>query len=239
MRKSQNYFAFKQFTIQQEHCAMKVSTDACIQGAWTPLSKQIHTVLDVGTGTGLLSLMLAQRAPQLKIDALEIDADASKQASENITNSTFAERIRVINEDAKVFNPTHRYDLIVCNPPFFSQDLVGPNVHRNSVRHDELLKAEDLVSLARRGLEDDGALCIMWPERRTAEWTALMHEADFHLCDELLVRNNTGARISSIISLWRTNLTEPFRSDTLFIRNESGNYSPEFVALLRDFYLRL
>src|SRR5437763_1278410 len=114
---SQSYFQFKQFTIHQDHCAMKVSTSACIQGAWTPIPDNAGSALDVGTGTGLLSLMLAQRAPQLSIDSIEIDAIAAAQANENVHQSPFADHIHLMQCDAKEYNPEKKYDLIICNPP--------------------------------------------------------------------------------------------------------------------------
>src|SRR5690606_2219536 len=99
MGMSNSYFRFKQFTVHQEHCAMKVSTDACIQGAWTPIGAQVKNILDIGAGTGLLSLMLAQRQPQAKIDAIELDAAAAQQAAQNIAASPWADWVAVITGD--------------------------------------------------------------------------------------------------------------------------------------------
>ena len=239
LRQPQTYFAFRQFTIHQERCAMKVSTDACIQGAWLPLDNGIRRVLDVGTGTGLLSLMLAQRGAQLIIDAIEIEPAAVVQATQNVQASPFAPQIKVIEADARIFEPSFLYDLIVCNPPFFSQDLTGPDAARNAVRHDALLSAADIISLAGRALQPTGRLCIMWPPRRMEAWEALMRNAGFHNHAMLTVRNKEGARASSIISLWGRYTAAFCRDETLIIRVPDGSYTADFIHLLQDFYLRL
>jgi tRNA1Val (adenine37-N6)-methyltransferase len=113
---SNTWFQFRNFTLQQDRCAMKITTDACIQGAWTPLAPMPQNVLDIGTGTGLLALMLAQRFPEVHIDAVEYDQSAAAQAQENTDASPFAARIRVINADIRSFSAETQYDNIICNP---------------------------------------------------------------------------------------------------------------------------
>src|SRR5262245_25570320 len=122
---SNTFFQFKQFRIEQDKCAMKVSTDACIQGAWTPIEENVRNVLDIGTGTGLLSLMLAQRKPGIRIEAIEIEEQAYKQAAENVAYSPWAEQIHVIPGDVRNDSLNRKFDLIVCNPPFFQNSLLG------------------------------------------------------------------------------------------------------------------
>ena len=113
---------------------MKVSTDACIQGAWTPVTDNVKHVLDIGTGTGLLSLMLAQRYSNITIDAIEIDADACGQAKENIAASPWADRIKLTEIDINDYAPAQRYDMIICNPPFFLNTLLGSAPSRGSIK---------------------------------------------------------------------------------------------------------
>jgi tRNA1Val (adenine37-N6)-methyltransferase len=142
-----SYFDFKQFRIEQGNCGMKVSTDACIQGAWTPVPHGACRILDAGAGTGLLSLMLAQRAPEVMIDALEIDEAAAIQAGENISASAFADRIHIHHQDVRSFQPEDQYDLIICNPPFFINSLNSPEAARNLARHNHTLQQKDLLDL--------------------------------------------------------------------------------------------
>src|SRR5205085_2984467 len=122
---SNSYFQFKQFRVQQEATAMKVSTDACIQGAWTPIEPFVKNVLDIGTGTGLLSLMVAQRNNHILIDAIELDENAAQQATENIHASPWGDRINIVNGDIRNYTFNRQYDLIICNPPFFQNSLLG------------------------------------------------------------------------------------------------------------------
>jgi tRNA1Val (adenine37-N6)-methyltransferase len=130
-----SYFQFKQFTVHQGDCAMKVTTDACIQGAWTPVQKDEVRILDIGAGTGLLSLMLAQKAPNAIVDAVELNEQAATQAGQNFAGSPWADRLNVICSDIQGYRATHKYDLIISNPPFFNNSLKGPEASRNNARH--------------------------------------------------------------------------------------------------------
>lgn len=236
---SQSWFRFRQFTIHQDKCAMKVSTTACIQGAWTPIPTHATNVLDIGAGTGLLSLMLAQRNQQINIDALEIDADAAGQAAENIAASPFADRIHVVREDANLFNPAKAYDLIICNPPFFTNDLKGPDSNRNAVRHDDHLSAPELAAIANRCISENGVISVLWPERRMPEWEELMKRTNWHLHHALAIRHTAGARVSTVASTWSPAPAAHPSKEELTIYNGPAQYSPEATALLKDFYLKL
>ncbi len=125
-----SYFQFKQFTVHQDRCAMKVTTDSCLFGSWIAdkIEKEdsaISNCLDIGTGTGLLSLMVAQKNAGIKIEAIEIDNDASSQAKENIASSPFSENINVIHADVKEYVLENKYDIIISNPPFYEKELKG------------------------------------------------------------------------------------------------------------------
>ena len=131
---SDSSFLFKQFIVHHDRCAMKVGTDGVLLGAWAPVD-QAHTALDVGTGTGLVALQLAQRNPHLRVTAVEIDAPAAAQAAENVAGSPWPDRIEVVCADFNDFQPDGRFDLIVSNPPYFVDALPCPDRQRNTARH--------------------------------------------------------------------------------------------------------
>ncbi|MEP7128610.1 MAG: methyltransferase, partial [Chitinophagales bacterium] len=130
---SNTYFQFKQFRIDQDQSAMKVATDACILGAATPAPAD-GAILDIGTGTGLLSLMIAQKCSG-RIDAVELDEGSFHQATSNVQNSLWKDRINVIHSDVRTFHPNKKYDLIICNPPFFENHFKSPFLQKNKAKH--------------------------------------------------------------------------------------------------------
>ncbi|HOZ79990.1 MAG TPA: methyltransferase [Ferruginibacter sp.] len=235
-----NYFKFKQFTIQQEHCAMKVCTDACLFGAY--VADQVKTkssakILDIGTGTGLLSLMLAQRVPAL-IDAIEIDEAASLQANKNFEQSPWKERLTVFNTDVLQFDTDKNYDYIISNPPFFEKDLKSNDNSKNNAKHDTSLTLEQLLSVTKSLLKEDGTFAVLLPCHRVEEFISMASTNDFHLSKKILVK--------------QTEKHDPFRGilifsrlqavqyeETIVIKNIEEKYSTRFSELLKDYYLYL
>ena len=157
------YFQFKQFTIRQQHCAMKVGTDGTLLGAWAQASAGLCRVLDVGTGTGLIALMMAQRYPEARAIAIDIDEKAVFQAQENVSASPFADRIKVIEADVQTFEDSEKFDFIVCNPPFFEDSLVCPDPQRTEARHTVSLGYRQLMASAFRLLKDNGRFSVIIP----------------------------------------------------------------------------
>ena len=140
-----SYFRFKQFVIHQERSSMKVCTDSCILGAWTAVQlKNVKTILDIGTGTGLLPLMLAQKSESI-IDAIESDRESAGQARENVQLTPWSDRIHIIEGDVREFIGEDRYDWIITNPPFFESDLRSPERKKNEAKHDESLTLGQLI----------------------------------------------------------------------------------------------
>ncbi len=235
---SNSYFRFKQFTVHQDRCAMKVSTDACVQGAWTPLPPAPLRVLDVGAGTGLLSLMIAQRNCLAVIDAIEMDERAAAQAEENARDSPFANQITVRCADARTFEGAQPYDLIICNPPFFNDSLLGPDRHRNAARHTLHFDQNDLVNLMSRTLAHDGKASVMLPVPQMREWDSKAESAEWRCCETLFCKDTDGARVHRIIGVYGRPRT-PASSGILVIKKADGDYSDDFKELLSPFYLRL
>lgn len=233
------FFQFKQFTIQQEHCAMKVSTDACIQGAWTPIGDGVKNVLDIGTGTGLLSLMLAQRNEQVHIDAIELDVAAATQAEENVSSSPWSDRINVAQADARTYEPDLQYNMVICNPPFFNNSLLGDTDIRNIARHTLSLSYDDLLMVLDRVLTQDGYASILLPAAEHEEWERILHQNNWYINQRLLIQPKENASPNRVVSLCSRNKNEEILEEKLVIYSGQNEYTPEATDLLKPFYLKL
>lgn len=236
---SNSWFKFKRFTVQQSDAAMKVSTDACIQGAWTPIAPQVKDVLDIGTGTGLLSLMTAQRKPDAQIDAIELDTDAANQAKGNAAASPWHDRINVINADVCDHEFTKQYDLIICNPPFFQNSLLGDTEARNNARHTISLTYETLLAVLQRTLKQDGYASVLLPYQEHKLWEKLVSETGLHVFHRLLI-SPSGKGFNRVVSLCGLKNFFPLQPDeVLQIYAEPQKYTQQFAELLAPFYLYL
>ena len=241
-----SYFKFKQFTIHQDKCAMKVCTDACLFGAlvsdssfFLTANKTAFTCLDIGTGTGLLSLMVAQKNYAVKIDAVEIDADASKQAAENITASLWADNIQVFNEDIVTFGATgKKYDCIFSNPPFFEDHLQSPDIAKNNAKHDTSLNLAALLQVADNCLNPDGFFAVLLPYHRIEIFIDASKNCGLHLIKQLLVKQTLKHKFFRGILFFNRKESEPKREE-IIIKNADYNYTPQFSAALKDYYLFL
>lgn len=232
---SHTSFTFKQFTIHHDRCAMKVSTDGVLLGAWTPVEQAVR-VLDVGTGTGLIALQIAQRNALAHVTAVEIDADAAMQAQENINASPWRERVDVIRTDFMDFRPDARFDLIVSNPPYFVNALKCPDEQRSLARHGGGLNYISLFRHSRELLAGEGKVSIIVPSEMTglAEDAAWAHE----LYPERRTRIYTKERKPSrrVLITFGLKLC-PLQEDAIYIHTPDGSYTQEYKELTRDFYL--
>jgi len=242
-----NYFQFKQFTVQQEHCAMKVTTDACLFGAWVGeivnselgMVSQLaeRRILDIGTGTGLLSLMVAQKAPNAQVDAVEIDLDAAKQAINNFNNSQWKERLKVYNVDINLYEVQTNYDFIITNPPFFGNDLKSDSSKRNLAMHSQALSLEDLLISIKRLLQEDGRFAILLPTHRSTYFEEICLAIGFRLIEKVSVKQ-TPNHPSFRSMLLFGNEEETIVEKEIIIK-EDNDYTQAFKALLMDYYLYL
>jgi len=233
------YFQFKQFRIAQERCAMKVTTDACIQGAWTPINQNVNKVLDIGAGTGLLSLMLAQRNVDIAIDAIEIDVDAATQAAENISASPWEERIHIHEGDIRSFTPAHKYDLIITNPPFFNNSLLSDKSSINAARHTQALPYEELQRAISKLLHDDGYYSVLLPYAEYQLWKEMQLSQGWQECGSLSVSHRQGAAVKRVVGLFSKLAAAEVIKEQLVIKGEAQQYTAEFIQLLFRFYLDL
>lgn len=218
---------------------MKVSTDACVQGAWAPVASSAKRILDIGCGTGLLSLMIAQKRPDLVIDALEVEASAAQQARENIAESPWGGSIHVQHTDVRDYTATVKYDMIICNPPFFSDDLRGPDEGRNLARHDTSLSQSDLFFVLSHNLSAQGVACVMLPAAEHALWETLLTRQSWHIHRALSVRPLASKRINRVISVAAAFPCGGRKDEVLTIYNSVGVYTEPFRELLMPYYLYL
>ena len=209
---SNTYFQFKQFKIEQDKCAMKVCTDSCLFGAWLHVEENVKTILDIGCGTGLLTLMLAQKSAA-KIDAVEIDASAYLQAKQNIESSIFSNNISIFNEDILQFSAQIKYDLIVCNPPFYQK--------------------------VKKLLHTNGKFAILLPYFRAMEFENKCNTNQLYIERKLLLKQtptHTYFRVCYMVGLQKT---KEIQLDTLTIKDENNEYTSSFISLLKPYYLNL
>ena len=235
------YFKFKQFTIRQEHCAMKVCTDACLFGAWVANEltaiKQISNCLDIGTGTGVLSLLLAQKTTAF-IDAVEIDKAAFEQAKENIDHSPWSGRLTVINTDITAFNNNKKYDCIISNPPFFEGDLKSSNSNKNAAKHDTSLTLQQLLQVVDKTLLEEGYFAILLPYHRADFFIEEAAKSNLYLTKKVLVKQTPRHDYFRAMLLF-TRHQKNVSSEEIIIKNEVNNYTEIFTGLLKDYYLFL
>ena len=237
------YFQFQQFRIEQSQCAMKVSTDACLLGAAVDL-RGATRLLDIGTGTGLLALMAAQRHPTLEIEAVEIDAAAAAQAAANAAASPWAGRVRVHGTSLAGYAATRpaRFSHLVCNPPFFRQSLRSPDAARNTARHEtpDSLSFEALAACAVQLLAPTGLLTVLLPPPEMRAFEAVAATAGLQPATRLVVRHRPGSRpLRHITGFGRTAGTPTETELTIRAADDDTLYSADFRALLAGFYLAL
>jgi tRNA1Val (adenine37-N6)-methyltransferase len=235
-----DYFRFKQFTIKQDRCAMKVGTDGMLLGAWAGVGG-CQNILDVGTGTGLIALMLAQRNPDADIDAIDIDAGACSQAKENVEGSPFAGRIRVICASFSDYAPEAAlmYDLIVSNPPYFARSLKNPDPQRRVARHTDTLPLEELIGKGRELLSPGGRIALILPVGREDELGALACRKGLNVIRQTAVVPVSGAAAKRVLTELSVLPVASCERDSLLIEKARGEYSRAYVALTQDFYLKM
>ena len=231
-----SYFRFKQFTIQQDRSAMKVCTDSCILGAWAALRlKEEKSILDIGSGTGLLAIMLAQKSGAT-IDTIESDPDAATQTTENILSSPWANQIRGFKGDVREYSFEYRYDFIITNPPFYESDLHSPELKKNKAKHDLSLTLEELIAILRSRLSAGGRFSILLPWHRFEFFEKLAAEKDFFILEKLTVRQTPKHKPFRSVCLFGFQKPAKLISKELQIKDGSGKYSPEFIELMKDYY---
>ena len=218
---------------------MKVCTDACLFGALTANEQPSTTYcLDIGTGTGLLSLMYAQKNPKAIIDAIEIDKDAALQSNENFAASPWASRLTSFNKDVLKFNSNRKYHLIISNPPFFEDDLQSPDQTKNNAKHDTALSLIELLQVVQTHIAEDGSFAVLLPYHRVNYFIEEATQFNLHLNRQILVRQTTGHDFFRAILFFSRTKSQPQNTE-ISIKDHEGKYTAAFTAALKDYYLYL
>ncbi|MBN2164892.1 MAG: methyltransferase [Marinilabiliaceae bacterium] len=237
---AKSLFRFKQFTINQEGAYMKVGTDGVLLGAWCK-SNNAKTILDIGTGTGLLSLMLAQRNSYAIIDAVEIEPQAAKQAQENFDNSSWSSRLRLFNcsvQDYKQITDI-KYDLIVCNPPFFVNSMKADSIERTLARHTDELTFKELSDAVNELLNNEGLFSVILPSETENEMRDLMYRYGFSLVRKVNVIPVPGKLPKRVLLEFSKIYNECEFSELIIEEFGRHKYSEAYKTLTRDFYLSI
>ena len=231
-------FTFKQFHIDHSRCAMKVGTDGTLLGAWATLPPHAKKILDIGTGSGLIAIMAAQRHPTAKITAIDIDKDCVMQATKNAVASPWAERIEVIETPLQEYSPEEKFDVIISNPPYFADSMHSPDKQRTTARHTASLSFKELTEGVLRLLADDGLFAVILP---TAESELLLSASRGRLFTwrrcEVWSTPESGAR-RIMLELKREPPKDLAKKEKIIIEQGGRHvYSEEYKALTADFYL--
>jgi tRNA1Val (adenine37-N6)-methyltransferase len=237
---SNQFFQFKQFSVTQSQTAMKVTTDSCLFGAWLsqqmPLAKA-HRALDIGAGTGLLSLMYAQQHPTAYIDAVEIEPGAAAECLQNVQNSKWAAHIQVQPIAIQQWQ-TQPYEYIICNPPFYEKELQANTVIKNLAHHSSALTLEQLLEQIERLLIPKGRAAILIPYKRQTFFTELLSQYGWHIITHTTVfatANKPAIRCMYLISKQPATVI----LNSILIKNTEGVYTSNFIDLLQPYYLHL
>ncbi len=242
-------FKFKEFTVNQDRCAMKIGTDGVLLGAWATLNHNPFSVLDIGTGTGIIALMLAQRSSSELIDAIEIDDDAYEQCVSNFESSPWNDRLFCYHASLKEFvnEIEDKYDLIVSNPPFYSPTLSSTSIpeeenimseSRKKARFNNAMPFNHLVRSVSKLLSEDGKFVVIVPFKEEENLIALASEVNLFPNKILRVKGNPQSEIKRSLLEFSFNESD-IKIDELIIETERHQYTEDYINLTKDFYLKM
>ena len=251
------FFQCKEFIVHQQHTSMKVCTDACLFGAWVakqPSIETAHSIVDIGSGTGLLSLILAQVTDKnnTKITAVEIESQAAAEASSNFNISKWSDRLKLVNDSIQNYTANfmaardekNKFDIIITNPPFYEGDLKSPDSNKNKAAHSTELSWTSLVENSASLLKEEGHFFVLVPTLRAYTMQKLAEANHLNLAEEVLVYNDAKHLPFRSFLHFQKNMNSLDKGNSVLrnkivIKNTDNSYSPAFIELLKDYYLHL
>ncbi|RIA08485.1 tRNA1Val (adenine37-N6)-methyltransferase [Flavobacteriaceae bacterium MAR_2010_72] len=233
-------FKFKQFTVNQDRCAMKIGTDGVLLGAWTPLEGQPKSILDIGSGTGIIALMLAQRSNADLIDAIEFDADAYEQCVDNFEQSPWGDRLFCYHASLEEFTEEidETYDLIVSNPPFYSEDFKPDHALRDLARFQDAMPFEHVLESVSKLLTRDGLFSVVIPFKEESRFIDLASKRNLFPNTILRVKGNPTSEVKRSLLSFSFTKTGVEQSE-LTIETSRHQYTEEYIALTKAFYIKM
>ncbi|QOD60285.1 methyltransferase [Polaribacter haliotis] len=236
-------FQFKEFTINQDITAMKIGTDGVLLGAWCAVDKYPDTILDIGSGTGVISLMIAQRSDAMTIDAVEVDENAYEQSVENFEQSDWGDRLYCYNATFQEFaeeisEEEETYDLIITNPPFYNDDFETENESRNKARFTSSLSFEELIIGVAKILSENGTFATIIPFKEEVSFINLAKENNLFLNRVCRVQGNETSEIKRSLLEFSFEQKE-IKEENLIIETGRHQYTEQYINLVKDFYLKM
>ncbi|MGE0773336.1 MAG: tRNA1(Val) (adenine(37)-N6)-methyltransferase [Cyclobacteriaceae bacterium] len=236
MRRSTDVFYFKQFGIRHDRCAHKVGTDSVLLGAWANC-RDVRYALDIGSGSGVLSLMVAQRCEAL-VDGVEMDPESVAQARQNVKNTPWADRIRIFHQRIQEFESDVQYDLILSNPPYFVNSLKPPDGRRSNTRHTQSLDFTDLIAQVKRLLTRDGSFYLVLPPAEFNRFNEMASQSELYPFRQLHFRSKASKPVERVLAgFWQS--PTPCVVEELVLYDQQNEWSEAYKALTRDYYLDL
>lgn len=235
MAESRSIFQFKQFQLAHGNPGLKISTEACLFGAWIPIGNSLQA-LDIGTGCGLLAHMLCQKSPDLRVDALEIIPEVAELAQQNVEQSPFKEHIKVFQGDIKTLPVGQPYDLIICNPPFFSNHLAATDSSKQAAIHADHLSPDDLAQAIHHHLTELGHFAVLYPPHEMGIFLQAAEKRGLFANQIAHIIPKPGAKVLRQM-LWGSRQKMDISVEQIHIRDEQGNYHLDFQELLKPYYL--
>lgn len=235
MAENRSIFEFKQFSLHHGNPGLKISTEACLFGAWAS-QKARGNCLDIGTGCGLLASMLAQANPYCLVKALEIHPDVTNVATENFNNSPFKERLQAIEANVLRFNSDVKFDYICSNPPFFTNHLASTDAAKHMAIHADHLTPSDLAEAMEKLLQEAGEFAVLYPVDVLALFEQSLNSNGLYLHEKVNIHSNPSSPVLRVMASGSRE-KRVVKEGRINIKTEQGDYSPEFIELLRPYYI--